>query len=141
MRSDRFEEKSTAESLGKTVYTSLIIAGLICFLGALFPVYLNQGNASGDLLSYYLTWSLPYGIPCLCFVIIGIAGLGNVSTNIIFKKNAGLFGIITGGLLMAGSFPLAIILQAWEFFISILVIGGCVLAMGILQLSAFKKGE
>ena len=141
MRSDRFEEKSTAESLGKTVYTSLIIAGLICFLGALFPVYLNQSRAGDNLTSYYLAWGLPYGIPCLLFVVIGIAGLGQISFKPFFKNYAGLFGIITGGLLVAGSFPLAIILQAWEFFVSILVIGGCVLAMGILQLSAVRKGE
>ena len=142
MRGKRNEEKETTPALclAKTVYTAMIIAGFICFLGAFFPVHQNEGEQA-DLVAYYLTWCLPYGIPCLLIALMGVLGVGNAELRPRFLKNAGISGIISGSLLMAGSFPLVIVFQAWEFFFSIMIIGACVLAMGIVQISAQKESK
>ena len=140
MRDDREVDTSSALSLAKTVYTAMIIAGLICFLGAFFPVHTHAAEVA-DKIPYYLAWVIPYAIPCFSIAFMGVLGIGNVGLKPWYKKYAGIFGIIAGSILMAGSFPLVIGFQAWEFFFSILIIGGCVLAMGIVQHSALKDSK
>lgn len=141
MRSDRFATKTTSDGLLKTVYTAMIIAGFITFAGMFFPLHQHRGGEVTNLVSYYLPWSLAYGIPCLAIATYGVMGISLSSSHPFIKKSSGIAGIVSGSLVMLGSFPLVIAFQAWEFFISLLVIGGCVLAMGILQQSALNKNE
>ena len=141
MISDRFVQKNSSDSLGKTAYTAMIIAGIISFAAMFFPVHQHRGAEVTDLLSYYLPWCLAYGIPCLAIATYGVIGVSLMSSHPFIKKSSGIASIISGALVIAGSFPLAIFFQAWEFFTSLLVIGGCVLAIGIIQQSALKNNE
>ena len=119
----------------------MIIAGIISFAGMIFPVYQHQPKEATDLLGYYLPWCLAYGIPCFAMAVYGVLGLTMLTNYDFFKNSAGIAGIISGSLLIIGSFPVVIFYQAWEFFFSILIIGGCVLAIGILEQSALNHHE
>ena len=143
MRSDRFNKptRSTSENLAKTCYTAMVIGGVITFAGMFFPLQQHQGADVTDLLGYYLPWCLAYGIPCLAIAIYGVFGITLLKNYPFLQNSSGIAGIISGSLIVIGSLPLAIVFQAWEFFISLLVIGGCILAIGILELTALKNKE
>lgn len=140
MRGDKYEKKSTSESLGKTVFTSMIIGGFICFVGMFFPLQ-QASNEAKDLLAHYLPWCLAYGIPCLGVATYGLCGITMMNSHPFFLKSAGIAGVIAGSLIMISAIPLAIAFRAWEFMISLLVIGACIVAMGALEISALKHKE
>lgn len=141
MRSDRFAKRTTSEGLAKTCYTAMMIASIFSVIAMIFCVHQNKPESVTDLLPYYLPWALGYGIPALLIFIFSTLGLFQLNNYIFFKKIAGILSIVVGSLIIVSCFPLAFLYQAWEFFFSVLIIGACVLAMGILEQLALKRGE
>lgn len=140
MRSDRFKQRPGSENLAKTLYTAMIIGGIVTFVAMFFPLREAQ-PPEVDLVSYYLPWSLPYGIVALAISVYALISLTSLKNNVFFLNFAGIAGIIAGSLIMICSFPIVFAFQAWEFFISLLAIGICVLVIGILEVLALKNKE
>lgn len=140
MRVVKEEEPKKGESLVRTLGIAMVIAGVITFVAMFFCLRNKQGEAT-DLMAFYLPWVLPYGI-----VDLAIAGLGVfLTTNAKDKPNLYKFfdimGIVSGGLIFLSGIPLIVFLSNIEFFISVLVIGACVIAIGITGLTALKEPD
>lgn len=125
------------ESLFRTMAMAMVIAGFICFAAMFWPLYQNRPENAD--LAYYLPWCLAYGIPNML-----MAGLGVYFTTVSKDKPAlykpgDIVGIVAGGLLVGEAFPIIIVLHHTEFFISVLVIGGCLIVLGALALSSIKQ--
>lgn len=139
---DKPTTSSSSENLAKTGYTALIISGLITFLAMFFPLQQSQTvDGRQMVIGEMLPWLLAYGIPCLLVAAYGVFGLTSIKSNPFVKKSAGIIIIVGGALTAGAAIPIGIFFQAWEFFVSVLAIGGCIIAIGILALKAEKNGE
>lgn len=123
-------------SLSKTLSTSLVVYGAISFVAMFYPLY--QGRENGSGLSYFLPWCLPYGVFCLCMVIYSLLSFGFLSRRACFLKINSIVGIIFGALGMVAALPIGIFLKGYEFMISLLVIGACVIAISVLTLKSYR---
>ena len=124
------------EPLFRTMAMALIIAALICFVAMFWPLQQARPEQAG--VSYYLPWCLAYGIPNLI-----IAGIGVFFTTVSKEKPAlykpgEIIGIVAGSIFVAEAFPIVIAFGNWEFFISVAVIGVCVIVIAALGLASLK---
>ena len=117
----------------------MIVAGLISFAAMFFPLQ-KQFPEGGDALSYYLPWCLAYGIVSLLIAGYGIVGLlytdeGAKKLNLV----TAIAGIVAGGLLVAESLPIVIVLHHVEFFICLALIGACLIVIAVMGLLSYKE--
>ncbi|MCR5348263.1 MAG: hypothetical protein K6E59_01480 [Bacilli bacterium] len=131
------EGPKKGEGLFRTLSMALIIAGIISFAAMFYALFQNRPEAAGA--SYYLPWCLPYGIVNLLMAAMGTAFTTLSKEKPSLYKPGAIAGIVSGGLLIAQSVPIVIWLSNVEFFISVAVIGACVIAIGILTLSSLKE--
>ena len=139
MRGVAKPENYRGESLFRTMAMAMVIAGFICFAAMFWCLYRAAPEGAG--VAYYLPWCLPYGI-----VDLAIAGTGVAFTTLSKEKPSlykpgEIIGIVMGGLLVVESFPLVISLGNVEFFISVLVIGACVIVIAALGLAQMKENS
>ncbi len=125
-------------SLHRTLSTAMIIAGFIAFAAMFFPLQKNKPTEA-DPAPYYLPWCLVYGIICLAIAGLGVAGLLlDEDRRDGLRKAFPILGIASGGLVIIMSLPIIIVWSHFEFFISLALIGGCLLAIAILSYKEFK---
>ena len=137
MRAVRKEEKYKGEGLFRTMSMAMVIAGFISFAAMFWP--LHQGAPSGAGASYYLPWCLSYGIVDLAIAVAGVAFTTLSKEKPGLYKPGNIVGIVAGSLLFLQAFPIVIWLNNVEFFISVMVIGACVLAIAVLGLADLKN--
>ena len=123
-------------SLSKTLSTSLVVYGAISFVAMFYPLYQRRESESG--ISYFLPWCLPYGVFCLAMVIYSLSSFGFLSRRARFLKINSIVGIVFGGLGMVAALPIGFFLKGYEFMISLLVIGACVIAISVLTLKSYR---
>lgn len=136
MRDVQNRKPYSGESLFRTMAMAMIIASIMCFAAMFFPLFRKAPPDAG--LSYYLPWALSYGI-----VNLLLAGLGVFFTTISKEKPnlykfGDIVGIVGGSLFVLEGIPVGIFLSHAEFCISMIVIGACVIAIGVVALKALK---
>lgn len=136
MRDVKEETLQKGESLFRTMAMAMVIAGVITFVAMFFPLHTKRPENAG--LSYYLPWCLSYGIVDLLIAAMGVYFTTVSKDKPSLYKIGFILGIVAGGLLALSSLPLVIFLNNVEFFISVLVIGGCVIAISVVGLSSLK---
>lgn len=128
---------SPTVSLSKTLSTSLVVYGAISFVAMFYPLY--HGRESGSGISYFLPWCLPYGAFCLVVVIYSLVSFGFLSRRARFLEVNSVVGIVFGALGMIAALPIGILLKGYEFMISLLVIGACIIAISVLTLKSYRE--
>ncbi|MGM9813572.1 MAG: hypothetical protein ACI32C_01480 [Candidatus Enteromonas sp.] len=131
--------KSSSLSLAKTLATSLIIAALISAAALVFALTSFYKGYEGDLLPIYLGWGLSYGVFALAGIVFAAVFLILMPTRPKMIQGISISGIVYGSLVALCGLPMGIVLQKWEFFVSLAIIGGCILAIGILTLKSYKE--
>ncbi|MDY5440936.1 MAG: hypothetical protein SPG64_01765 [Candidatus Enteromonas sp.] len=132
------EKRSSALSLSKTLGVSVLIGSGITAI-ALAATLLGLKEDAIERTTYLWAWILSYGIPCFLLMGGAVAFLALTPKRINLLPAYSVYGIVSGALILIGGFPLGILLQKWEFFISLLVIGVCIGAIGLLTLKAYKE--
>ncbi len=124
------KEADPRRSLLTTLGSSLIVSCLISALGTFYILYRSE-----HALVYWLSFMIPYGV---------LAALGFLFGFLcIFLKKwrmpLALIGAILGGILCLSGIANGIFLGDWTIAGSILVIGGCVFAIGLLSFLQLKE--
>lgn len=127
------------ESLFRTMAIALLIGGLIGFAAMFFA--LRQKAPEGAGLTYYLPWCLSYGITNFLIAFFGVLMTTLSKEKPGLYKPGDIIGIVMGSLLVLEAFPLVIFLGNVEFFISMMVIGACIIVIAALGLSALKEDQ
>ena len=130
--------RSSALSLSKTMGVSVLIGAGITLV-ALASSLLGLKEGAVERTTYLWAWILGYGIPCALLMAGAIAFLALTAKLISWIPAYCIFGMVSGGIILAGGFPFGFLLQKWEFFVSLLVIGFCMGAIGWLTLRAYKE--
>lgn len=135
------QRKPGGGSLVKTVGTAMIIAGLISFAAMFFPLQ-KAFPQGGDALSYYLPWCLAYGIVSVMMAGYGMAALlYSEEQKRRFNFASCVIGIVSGGLLIAESLPIVIVLREVEFFICLALIGVCLIVIAVMGVLSYKEAS
>lgn len=124
------KQADPGKSLLTTLGSSLIIACLISALGTFYVLYRSE-----HAFVYWLSFMIPYGIMALLGLACGLL-------CILLKKAQtalALTGAIMGLLLGLSGIVNGIFLSDWTIAGSILVIGGCVFAIGLLSFLQLKE--
>lgn len=123
-------QNDPGKSLLTTLGSSLIIACLISALGTFYVLFRSEHD-----LAYWLSFMIPYGVAALLGFALGLL-------CILLKKwrlGLALSGAIMGFLLALSGIVNGVFLQDWTIAGSIIVIGGCVFAIGLLSFLQLKE--
>ncbi len=124
------QQADPGKSLLRTLGSSLIIACLISALGTFYILFRSE-----HALVYWLSFMIPYGV-------LAIAGFASGMLCIFLKKwrvPLALIGAIIGAILGLSGIVNGVFLSDWTIAGSILVIGGCVFAIGLLSFLQLKE--
>ena len=124
------KEADPRRSLLTTLGSSLIVSCLISTLGTFYILFRSE-----HAMVYWLCFMIPYGV-------LAVAGFSFGFLCIFLKKwrmPLALIGAILGALLGASGIVNGIFLGDWTIAGSILVIGGCVFAIGLLSFLQLKE--
>lgn len=128
---NKAKEKDPGRSLLRTLGSALIIASLISALGTFYILFRREGTDS----LYWLSFMLPYG----AFALISIAAGAFCLFSKCKKPFLAMIGSVLGAVLALSGIVNGIFLSDWAIAISILVIGACVFAIGLLSFLELKN--
>ena len=139
MRDVRMEKEYPGQGLFRTAAMALLIGSLVAFV-AMFWALRNAAPEGADV-SYYLPWSLPYGIVNLLLAGAGVVGTAESKEKPQWYFPGFIVSIVGGALIFAEGLPIGIFLGNVEFCVSTMIIGACILAIGIVGLTSLKSKD
>ena len=130
--------RSSSLSLSKTLGVSVLIgAGITAIALAATLLGLKESDPARN--EYLLLWILSYAIPCFLLMAGAIVFLALAPKRVDLLPAYSIYGIVSGSIIFLGGFPFGIAFQKWEFLVSLLVIGFCIGAIGVLTLKSYKE--
>lgn len=139
-RPTRSEPYQSTYALSKTSATGLIILGVVIFV-AMFYLLQNGYTGAKDGASYYLPWCLSYGIPCVLVAGVGVYWLTHEIKKPFETKVFAILCIVIGTVGMGVSIPNIAVWGNVEFFLSVLIIAACEMALGIVTLKSYLESK
>ena len=125
--------------LTKTAGTASVIGGLASFACLIYTLFKNSSSMEpSEKVGYFLPYAIPFGIAMLAFGVLGMIALTSSKEKTPYLLG-GITAIAAGVCYIAEAFILGAMLGAWDFCISLAVIGFFIAMIGVVNLIPSKE--